>query len=137
MVFATPCEAIAWDAVTVHLAYSPDVATGSSLHSTGRTSVGVAVKPPDELSQARNRSSRPPTPSALPHTPILGGCSKGIRRPQASSLLHTDYRPALSSWPNSVLLYLNTTRLVYSMSTFDRLYPNIASLKACLCLCTK
>ena len=45
-------EAIARDAgiaVSDHrLAYSPDAAAGSSLNGTGRMSVGVAVKPPDE-----------------------------------------------------------------------------------------
>ena len=48
--------------------YSQDVAAGSSLNSTGRMSVGVAVKPPDECFR-RLETAPPdsPSPSALPY----------------------------------------------------------------------
>ena len=56
--------------VTVHLVHSPDVAAGSSLHRTGRMSVGVVVEPPDE-SFHRPETALPDflSPSALSFRP--------------------------------------------------------------------
>ena len=58
-------------------AYSSDVGAGSSLNRTGRMSVGVGVKPPDE--SFRRLETAPPNSlslSALPHRPRSseGGC---------------------------------------------------------------
>ena len=89
------CEAIARGTVTVHLAPSPDVAAGSSLHSTGRMSVGVAVKPPDEnFRRLETAPPRLPIPLyATVQTPILGGgCltdpARGLDSPGVLSLSH-------------------------------------------------
>ena len=91
----TPCEAIARGSVTVHHAHSPDVAAGSSLHSTGRMSVGVAVKPPDE--SFRRLETTPPRLSipfcATVQIPILGGgcltdAARGLDGPGVLSLTH-------------------------------------------------
>ena len=68
----TPCGTIAQDAVIVHLAYSLDVTAraGSSLHSTGRMLVRVAIKPPDKsLCRLKTAPPDPLSPSALPFRP--------------------------------------------------------------------